>query len=147
MAVHISAARDDLEGLEALAPVWAEWHGHHRELAEHPECWDDLDASWLARLDWYQRLLLDGASYVTATDDEGRVVGYAVVAMNDGRDDRGDVEARIGEVVTLVVKSDRRSAGVGRALLRAAEGIARERGFDTVKVVVVSRNRRVQDFY
>ena len=147
LAVHISAARDDPEGLEALAPVWAEWHRHHRELSEHPECWEDLDASWLTRLDWYHRLLLDGASYVTATDDEGAVVGYAMLAVNDGRYDRVAVEKGIAEVVTLVVKSDRRSAGLGRALLRAAEAIARDRGFDTMKVAVVSRNRRAQDFY
>jgi len=147
VAVHISAARDDLKGLEALAPLWAAWHRHHRELSEHPECWDDLDTSWLTRLDWYQGLLLEGASYVTATDDEGAVVGYAMLVVHDSRDDRVDVEKGIAEVATLVVTSDRRSAGVGRALLRAAEGIALDRGYDTVKVAVVSRNRRAQDFY
>jgi ribosomal protein S18 acetylase RimI-like enzyme len=49
--------------------------------------------------------------------------------------------------VTLVVAADQRSAGVGAALLRAAENIARDRGFDTVKIAVMSGNARAQLFY
>jgi ribosomal protein S18 acetylase RimI-like enzyme len=36
---------------------------------------------------------------------------------------------------------------VGRALLAAAEDIARDSGFDTVKIAVMSGNARSQNFY
>ena len=49
--------------------------------------------------------------------------------------------------MTLVVSAGHRSGGVGRALLAAAEDIARARGLDTVKIAVMSGNARAQDFY
>lgn len=107
----------------------------------------DLDSSWASRLRWYRRLLAQGASYVTATDRDGRVVGYAMIAMDEGTDDTFEVTGGIAEVVTLIVTRDQRSAGVGRARLAAAEGIARDSGFDTVKIDVMTGNARARDFY
>jgi GNAT superfamily N-acetyltransferase len=49
--------------------------------------------------------------------------------------------------VTLVVTSGGRAAGVGRALLTAAEQLAREHGVDTVKVAVMGGNARAREFY
>ncbi len=143
VSVRISAARIDLAGLDALEPSWEDWYRHHREVSEYPECWNDPEASWASRLDWYRRLLGRGAAYLTASDDDGTLVGYAVIA----EDDTGADQAGLAEVVTLAVTADRRSAGVGHALLRAAEDLAHDHGFDTVKVTVVARNSRARDFY
>lgn len=147
MADHISNPRTDPEGLNDLAPLWAELHQHHREAADYPALVEDLDSSWASRLRWYRRLLTRGASYVTASDDEGRLLGYAMVAFEEGPDDTFEVMGGIAEVVTLIVTRGRRSHGVGRALLAAAERLATGRGFDTVKVAVMSGNVRAQDFY
>jgi GNAT superfamily N-acetyltransferase len=147
MPPHVSAARTDVDGLGALAPLWAELHQHHREVSAYPALVADPELSSARRLDWYRHLLADGASYLTATDDEDRLIGYAVVAFESGPDDTFAVEGGIAEVVSLVVTRDRRSAGVGRALLRAAEGIARDRGFDTIKIAVMTGNSRAQAFY
>jgi GNAT superfamily N-acetyltransferase len=92
-------------------------------------------------------LLAEGASYVTATDPSGRLIGYAMIAVDQGPDDTFAVKGGTVEVVTLVVTRGRRSAGVGRALLAAAEAIARDNGFDTVKIAVMSGNERARDFY
>jgi ribosomal protein S18 acetylase RimI-like enzyme len=62
-------------------------------------------------------------------------------------DDTFDVTGGLAEVVTLVVSPGHRSDGVGRALLQAAEEIARARGFDTMKIAVMSGNARAQRFY
>jgi GNAT superfamily N-acetyltransferase len=147
MQPNISASRTDVDGLGALAPLWAELHQHHRDVSEYPALVPDPERSWAHRLDWYRRLLAGGASYVTASDDEGRLIGYAVVAFESGPDDTFAVEGGTAEVVSLVVTRDRRSAGVGRALLRAAEGLARDHGFDTIKVAVMTGNTRAQSFY
>ena len=145
--VHISDPRSDLDGLADLAPLWAELHDHHRDVADYRGLVRDLDLSWNRRLDWYRRLLATGASYVTAADDDGHLIGYAMVAVEDGPDDTFDVEGGTAEVVTLVVVRAQRSAGVGRALLTAAEEIARDRGVDTMKIAVMSGNTRAEEFY
>jgi ribosomal protein S18 acetylase RimI-like enzyme len=145
--VHISDPRSDLEGLSDLAPLWAELHGHHHEVAEYQSLVRDLELSWERRLDWYRRLLANGAAYVTATDAVGHLIGYAMVAVEDGPDDTFEVTGGIAEVVTLVVAGAQRSAGVGHALLAAAEQIARGRGVDTVKIAVMSGNTRAIEFY
>jgi ribosomal protein S18 acetylase RimI-like enzyme len=145
--VRISDPRSDLEGLGDLGPLWAELHGHHQQVAEYQVLVQDPELSWERRRDWYQRLLADGASYVTAAADEGHLIGYAMVVVEDGRDDTFEVKGGIAEVVTLVVARTQRSAGVGRALLIAAEQLARDRGVDTVKIAVMSGNTRAQEFY
>jgi GNAT superfamily N-acetyltransferase len=147
MAVSVSPPRTDPEGLADLAPLWHELHRHHRDVSDYQPLVRDLGSSWASRLRWYRRLLAEGASYLTATDDRGRFVGYAMVTVDEGPDDTFEVEGGLVEVVTLVVTGERRSGGVGRALLRAAEGIARDRGFDTVKIAVMSGNDRARRFY
>jgi GNAT superfamily N-acetyltransferase len=144
---HISRPKTDPEGLDDLEPLWIELHGHHRDVAEYQDLVEDVGVSWERRLNWYRRLLERGASYVTALDDDGRVIGYTMVAIEDGPDDTFESRAGVAEVVTLVVASDHRSTGLGRALLRAAEGLAGDRGVDTVKIAVMSGNAVAHSFY
>jgi ribosomal protein S18 acetylase RimI-like enzyme len=108
---------------------------------------DDPSSSWASRLRWYRRLLADGGSYVTAEDHRGVVIGYAMVAVQAGPDDTFAVRGGIVEVVTLIVTREHRSSGLGRALLTAAEAIARDRGYDTVRIAVMRGNARAQSFY
>jgi GNAT superfamily N-acetyltransferase len=147
MSAQISDPRTDAAGLDDLAPLWQELHRHHREVSDYGPLVADLSASWASRRRWYRALLAQGASYLTATDQDGRLIGYAMVAVTDGPDDTFEVEAGIAEVVSLVVTPARRSAGVGRTLLAAAERVARANGFDTVKIAVMSGNSRAQEFY
>ncbi|MGH2928305.1 MAG: GNAT family N-acetyltransferase, partial [Solirubrobacteraceae bacterium] len=139
-------ARTDGEGLAELEPLWTELHAHHREVAEHRDLVADPTASWAARLRLYRRLLAEGGAYVTATRD-GRAIGYAMIGLEEGDDDTFAVTGGVAEVVTLVVAGRERGSGVGAALLAAAEEIARSRGFDTVKIAVMSGNDRAERFY
>jgi GNAT superfamily N-acetyltransferase len=147
MEVHISEARRDLEGLDDLEPLWLELHRHHLEVCGHRNLVQDFGLSWDRRREWYRRLLAAGGSFLTATNDRGRHVGYAMIAVEDGPDDTFEVTGGIAEVVTLVVTSGLRSTGVGQSLLSAAEDVARKRGLDTVKVTVMTGNARAQAFY
>lgn len=147
MAFEIGKPRADLDGLDDLAPLWAELHRHHLEVSAYPYLVRDVGSSWKSRLRWYRRLLADGGSYINAVDDEGQLIGYAMVAIEEGPDDTFEVQGGIAEVVSLVVTRRQRSNGVGQALLEAAERLARDRGIDTVKVAVMSGNSRAQRFY
>jgi GNAT superfamily N-acetyltransferase len=144
---RISDPRTDPDGLVDLAPLWGELHGHHLEVSEYRTLVEDPGSSWARRLRWYRRLLEEGGSYLTAEDHRGRVIGYAMVAVEDGPDDTFEVRGGIAEVVTLIVTRNNRSSGVGRALLAAAEAIARDRGYDTVKIAVMNGNARAHTFY
>jgi len=147
VVAQISDPRTDSEGLRTLQPLWVELFRHHREVSSYPFLVDDQECSWARRLSWYRRLLKLGACYLTADDEEGRLVGYTMVAFETGSDDTFEVSGGIAEIVTLVVTRSHRSAGVGRALLSAAERVARERGFDTITVKVMSGNARAEGFY
>lgn len=147
MPERISGPRTDLAGLEELAPLWKQLHRHHREVSDYTALVEDLEVSWERRLRWYRRLLAEGASYLTATDDDGRVIGYAVVTLESDPDDTFAAAQGVAEVATLVVAEGHRSAGLGRSLLDAAERIAREGGFDAMKIYVMAGNHRAQAFY
>jgi GNAT superfamily N-acetyltransferase len=147
VAVYISDPRTDIEGLEDLEPLWIELHRHHLATSEYHRLVQDLGRSWARRLAWYRRLLADGGSYLTATDDRGRLIGYAMIGLESGPDDTFEVNGGIAEVVTLIVTHGLRSTGVGRLLLSAAEKFARDCGFDTVKIAVMHGNARALEFY
>jgi ribosomal protein S18 acetylase RimI-like enzyme len=144
---RVSGPRTDAAGLAELEPLWAELHRHHLEVSFYRGLVEDLELSWARRREWYAHLLARGACFVTATDAESRLVGYAMVAFENGPDDTFAVCRGTVEVVTLVVSADRRSAGVGSELLRAVEAIARDRRFDAVKIAVMSGNALAQGFY
>lgn len=88
----------------------------------HPEAErpDDADAYWAAVEETRER----GGDVLVAIED-GEVVGVAqvIVFAHFQR-----VGGRCAEVESVHVRSDRRSRGVGAALLEAAEALARERG-------------------
>jgi GNAT superfamily N-acetyltransferase len=144
---RITAPRTDTHGLNELAPLWLELHQHHREVSDYDGLVQDPAVSWARRLAWYRRLIAAGGAYLTATDDDGHLTGYAMVAVDEGPDDTFEVVGGIAEVVTLIVTRGQRSSGVGRELLVAAEDFAISRGFDTVKIAVMTGNMRTQRFY
>jgi ribosomal protein S18 acetylase RimI-like enzyme len=147
MPTTISAPSSDPAGIAELEVLWKELHRHHREVSDYRDLIDDPSASWDSRRDWYRRLLERGARYLTAREEDGRVIGYAMVTIEPGPDDTFGSSGGIAELVTLVVSSDRRSAGVGRALLSAAEDAVRADGVDTVKIAIMSGNARAQALY
>ncbi len=147
MPASISPPSTDPAGLEQLAPLWQELHRHHREVSDYTALVEDLAVSWERRLRWYRRLLGDGAAYLTASDDGGRLIGYAVVMLERVPDDTFESAQGVAEVATLVVAEAHRSSGLGQRLLHAAERLARRNGFDVMKIYVMAGNRRAHAFY
>jgi GNAT superfamily N-acetyltransferase len=147
MAVQIGSPRTDVDGLDELKALWLELHRHHLEVSELENLVAEPGLSWARRRDWYRRLLAAGGSYLIATDPPAQPIGYAMIAVEHGPDDTFEVSGGTVEVVTLIVAPARRAAGVGRALLLAAEDFARARGFDTMKIAVMSGNARARQFY
>jgi L-amino acid N-acyltransferase YncA len=87
MPVHISDPRTEECGLDNLAPLWKELHRHHRDVSEYQALVQEDVASWERRLKLYRRLLDEGAAYLMVSDDDGRLLGYAMVAFEHDPDD------------------------------------------------------------
>lgn len=83
----------------------------------------------------------DAAVFV-AGDAGGAVVGWVHVAVP-----RDLVSARYAEVRALVVDEAHRGRGIGKALLQAAEGWARERLLDSIRVRSNVTRERTRGFY
>ncbi len=83
----------------------------------------------------------DTAVFV-AVDDRSGQLGFVTIARNV--DFTGDVQAYIGE---LAVAAHAEGAGVGQALMCAAEGWARAQGYRLIVLDTGAVNARTRDFY
>jgi diamine N-acetyltransferase len=92
-------------------------------------------------------LLRDPEAAVLVADVESRVVGHVVVETRDTPDRVPFVPRKYAQVHDLVVASDMRRNGVGRALMHAAERWADERGADSVELGVWDFNEHALRFY
>ncbi len=82
------------------------------------------------------------AALLVAEDDRGVPLGFVSVARN--RDFTGDIRAYIGE---LAVTEDAEGKGASRALMRAAEEWARDRGYRLVVLDTRATNTHARAFY
>lgn len=84
----------------------------------------------------------DRAAVLIAQDADGGRLGFVSVKV---REDVAGMER--GHVADLAVTENSRRRGVGRALMRAAEAWARERGLLQLSLDVWSANERARAFY
>jgi ribosomal protein S18 acetylase RimI-like enzyme len=91
--------------------------------------------------DWAAGRWRGGAAVVfAARDEEDKVVGTATGAV-------ADAEPGVAHVYAMWVAPDARGAGVGRALLDAVTGWARDRGGDRLVLTVTETNETARRFY
>jgi GNAT superfamily N-acetyltransferase len=87
------------------------------------------------------------AGQLFVADLDGRVIGFASVLGACDPDDPTDDPAPFAYVDDLVVLSDYRRHGVGRALLLQAEEYSRRCGRSSLRLRVKGANRVAQEFY
>lgn len=86
-----------------------------------------------------------GAQYVA--DQAGKVVGYVCCAITEGGPFIREDVRTYGYVTTLVVAPDARRAGIGEALMRAAEDFTRGQGLRSFAVGHVAGNEGAARLY
>lgn len=101
--------------------------------------WHDagLTRPWNNPDDDLRRAMAGGASTVLAQVEEDRLLATAMVGHDGHR----------GWVYYLAVAESERRRGLGRQLMRACEGWARERGVPKIQLMVRSTNHGVIAFY
>jgi ribosomal protein S18 acetylase RimI-like enzyme len=83
-------------------------------------------------------------SDATLVAREGTVVGFVMFTLERGTFEQGCLR---GIVENLYVVPDRRSEGIGTALLDAAESTLLDRGAEVVSLEVMAQNEQSREFY
>jgi len=140
---------DDAERLHAVEPLWNALQEHHSSLVPKlggsaPK--RELAESWRRRRVKYERWLEDPGTFFVIAEDGGRPIGYAFVTVGSGYAawQTGD---RLAELETLSVLSERRSEGVGAALLEAVWERLAEIGIEDLAITAAKTNVDSHRFY
>jgi ribosomal protein S18 acetylase RimI-like enzyme len=128
----------------ALGPVFAEAERYHREALPHVF---RAPQGRFPPPSLFRQWVSEAGSAVFVADDAGDLVGFVTVRA-DSAPDEGILQPRDFAVVdTLAVRSDQRRRGIGRSLLEAVHGWARERRLGHVSLNVWEFNQSAIDFY
>jgi ribosomal protein S18 acetylase RimI-like enzyme len=142
--VSPTITRAGAEALDRLRPLWLALHHHHQRVSgERLGPYVDDDASWRARRELYAGFLAAGGFALLAEDD-GALVGYAMVAIKTSAetelDDTWISGERVAEIETLVVLPEARGGGVGTALLDAVDAELAAEGIGDVLIAAFVTN-------
>jgi len=105
---------------------------------------DTVAAEYYAVL--MERFAKQGGRIFVAEID-GRAVGWAVFVVEENFIYIVETERAYGYIAELYVDESARGAGIGRALIEACEDEARTRKLTTLKIGVLSANRRAAGVY
>ena len=140
--------RADRSRVDELEPLFRAMHEHHR--AGGPRAAEVFAVrtaaeAWARRRAHYEGLFDAGRAHLLLAEEEGRVVGYAMVAEAGGQATL--VTDRMAELESLSVLPGERGRGVGRALVDAAYELLRERGIADLMLYVMDGNESALAFY
>ena len=113
------------EDLETCRALWAELTQHHRGLYNDPTIGGEQPGLYFDR--HLERL---GANHIWVAAGQGGVIGLVGLIFSGPE----------AEVEPIIVQQDRRSEGVGQALLLQAVDAARQAGVRYLNVRPVARN-------
>jgi len=100
---------------------------------------------------WYLDHLLracadhDGTLFVA--EDDGEVIGFAAVQSRVANEDADESDYYFALISDLGVNESHRGRGIGRALIEACEGFAREREARWLRIAVLGRNTLARGLY
>jgi len=136
----------DPRRVDVLRPLWLAMTHHHGAVTpEWGPVRDDED-SWARRRADYVKWLAEPDAFCLVAWREHVAVGYVLVTVNSGSPTWASV-TRFGYVESVSVLPEARGAGIGAALLRAAEDHLATLGVEHVELTVVAANADARRFY
>ncbi len=138
--------RGDVSRLDEVGPLFKAMHEHHRAGGAQVLPFRSREAAWERRRPHYEALLESGRGHLLLAEEDGRVIGYAMVSETAGQITLATGE-RMAELETLSVADGERGQGVGRALMDAAYAVMRELGVSEVILYVLEGNDGAVRFY
>ena len=122
---------------------------HHRSLAlaaAEVRPFRDPPDSWERRRHRYEEWLREPDARLFLAEREGEAVGYAVVRVR-GAEASLQTGERVGELESLAVLPDARTAGVGTRLMERVYAYLRELGVKELALAVMEGNTDALRFY
>jgi diamine N-acetyltransferase len=98
-------------------------------------------------LEYMRSVLEDANARIFLAEDDGHAVGTIHIVVRDTPAISLLVPRSVGHVEDLVVDAASRRHGIGRKLMAAAEGWARDRGATDMELTVYEFNRDATAFY
>ncbi|WP_283136659.1 GNAT family N-acetyltransferase [Rhizohabitans arisaemae] len=141
----------DPDDVDEVGPLWKALHEHHHQTAPHVGevlTMNDPDESWRRRRLRYAEWLAAPGAFALVAREDGRVLGYTVVRIEDP--EQGAMWGRTGRaavVETLSVLPGARGTGVGGALIGAIKDRVRAEGVRTLDLHVLANNHDAIRFY
>jgi GNAT superfamily N-acetyltransferase len=126
--------------LEAVVPLWRELEAVQGPTRLYPMV---AEAEARIRASFTGAIVADEADLLVAYED-GETIGMALVRLEHPSRMSDELAAELSRVV---VRSDRRGSGAGRALIEAAEAWARERGVRTLVASIFIANQDSMRFW
>jgi GNAT superfamily N-acetyltransferase len=123
--------------------VWELDHAHHTAdptRIRHPNdaCVPESE---------YLRRLADPECFMAGAENETGLIGFIRASMIDGTGGRAHHPARYTRIEEIVVRSDQRRGGAGRALLMAVRDWAKAKGAQSLELGVYAFNAEALAFY
>jgi len=131
--------------LDRLEPLWRSLMDRHREAWEVVAI-RSYEDSWPRRRAQYRGWLSVPGSFVLVARRGGRLLGYAVVGIEEG-DETYATGDRQAEICTLAVLPGERDHGLGAALVEELERRLLAEGVTDVFVGTMHGNDAAQRFY
>jgi GNAT superfamily N-acetyltransferase len=132
-----------MSDLPALVRLNAEAHAFH--MAAVPGAYRVIDPVEVEG--WFRGLLAEERYAILVAEEGGEAIGFAVVERVDEPGHIFALPRRIANVAQLGVTAAARRRGAGRALMAAAEELARAWGASAVTLSVVAFNADADRFY
>jgi ribosomal protein S18 acetylase RimI-like enzyme len=145
----IEIMRAGAERIDDVEPLWHAMHRHHRSVAGHLEAvapFRSDEESWVRRRAFYERLLAQPESFFLLAERDGRLVGYAAVAVG-GTEASLVVGRRVGSLESLSVLPEERGQGLGGRLMEAVFEELRRLGVEEISLAVMEGNDDAWRFY
>jgi ribosomal protein S18 acetylase RimI-like enzyme len=142
-AIVIREFRDgDAEHVIAIAK---DLQAHETTIHDRMKPVDEIDQTYLAAL--WKDVEEHGGTFLVAEFD-GIVAGYCTLLTQcDSSHDKEEVFYRYSRVGDLAVSANKRSNGVGKALLAECATIATRAGIKWLSLGVLANNTRARKFY
>ncbi|MGM0509846.1 MAG: N-acetyltransferase family protein [Thermoplasmatota archaeon] len=130
-----------MEDIDDLAELWYDLATMHEDIMEGYELSEDPKSAWTEMMEDF----IENPNWRTFIAEDDGIVGFVTVGLRK----RADFFRRqkMGMIMDLFVKEDRRGEGIGTALVSASESWIKEKGFEVAVLTVAPENQGAVDFW
>ncbi len=140
--MNLNIRKAEKDEIHELAELWYELASMHEYMMDGYELSDNPRVAWV---NFIERNF-DKKSMVTfIAEDDDSIVGFVTVVIRE----RPDIfkNTKVGMILDLIVKEDKREEGVGSALVERSEEWIKSKGVSVGILTVAPENENAVDFW